>query len=57
MSVVTVGKPIAPQTVSVGVCTTSHVRREGTLVRRNLLGTLGLLGFLIIVGLVFSLIR
>jgi lactate permease len=52
-----VGKPIAPQTVSVGVCTTSHVRREGTLVRRNLLGTLGLLGFLIIAGLVFFLIR
>ena len=51
-----VGKPIAPQTVSVGVSTTSHVRREGTIVRHNFLATLGVLGYLIAVGLVFFLL-
>ncbi len=30
------GKPVAPQTVSVGVSTTPYVRREGIVVRRNL---------------------
>ena len=51
-----VGKPIAPQTVSVGVSTTSHVRREGVIVRHNFLATLGVLGYLIAVGLVFFLL-
>ncbi|MEL9989853.1 MAG: L-lactate permease [Thermoproteus sp.] len=30
------GKPVAPQTVSVGVSTTSYVRREGIVIRKNL---------------------
>ncbi|MGC9179223.1 MAG: FAD-binding protein [Vulcanisaeta sp.] len=30
------GKPVAPQTVSVGVSTTPYVRKEGIIVRRNL---------------------
>jgi lactate permease len=30
------GKPVAPQTVSVGVSTTSYVRREGVVIRKNL---------------------
>ncbi|GAB6948149.1 L-lactate permease [Vulcanisaeta sp. JCM 16161] len=30
------GKPVAPQTVSVGVSTTPYVRREGIVVRKNL---------------------
>jgi len=30
------GKPVAPQTVSVGVSTTPYVRKEGIIVRKNL---------------------
>ncbi|MHB8589978.1 MAG: L-lactate permease [Candidatus Dormibacteraceae bacterium] len=48
-----VGKPIAPQTTSVGVSTTSYVRREGEVIRHNLGWTLVLLGYLIVVGLFF----
>src|SRR5438270_3026210 len=46
-----VGKPIAPQTTSVGVSTTSYVRREGDVIRHNMGWTLVLLGYLILVGL------
>ena len=48
-----VGKPIAPQTTSVGVVTTSYVRREGEVIRHNLGWTLVLLGYLIVIGLLF----
>jgi lactate permease len=48
-----VGKPIAPQTTSVGVSTTSYVRREGEVIRHNMGWTLVLLGYLILVGLLF----
>jgi lactate permease len=48
-----VGKPIAPQTTSVGVSTTSYVRNEGAVIRHNLGWTLVLLGYLILVGLLF----
>ena len=48
-----VGKPIAPQTASVGVATTSYVRNEGAVIRHNLGWTLVLLGYLIVIGLLF----
>jgi lactate permease len=48
-----VGKPIAPQTASVGVSTTSYVRREGLVIRHNLPWTLVLLAYLIIIALFF----
>lgn len=48
-----VGKPIAPQTTSVGVSTTSYVRNEGAAIRHNFGWTLFMLGYLILVGLLF----
>lgn len=48
-----VGKPIAPQTASVGVSTTKFVRNEGEVIRHNMGWTLILLGWLIIVGLLY----
>ena len=48
-----VGKPVAPQTTSVGVSTTGYVRNEGAVIRHNMGWTLVLLGYLIVVGLIF----
>lgn len=48
-----VGKPIAPQTASVGVSTSKFVRREGQIIRHNLPWTLVLLGYLILVALLY----
>jgi lactate permease len=48
-----VGKPVAPQTTSVGVSTTSYVRNEGAAIRHNMGWTLVLLGYLIIIGLLY----
>jgi lactate permease len=48
-----IGKPVAPQTASVGVSTTGFVRREGQVIRHNLPWTLVLLGYLILIGLFF----
>jgi lactate permease len=48
-----VGKPVAPQTCSVGVATTSYVRREGIAIRHNMAWTLILLAYLILIGLFF----
>jgi L-lactate permease len=50
-----VGKPIAPQTASVGVSTSKYVRDEGQVIRHNLGWTLVLLGWLIIIGLLYYL--
>jgi lactate permease len=49
------GKPIAPQTASVGVSTTGQVRREGNVIRFNLTWTVALLGYLLLTALLFSL--
>src|SRR5215831_8928161 len=46
-------KPIAPQTTSVGVSTSSYVRREGEVIRHNFGWTLVLLGYLILIGLFY----
>jgi len=48
-----VGKPVAPQTVSVGVATTSMVREEGAVIRYNMTWTLVILAYLILIGLLY----
>jgi lactate permease len=45
-----VGKPVAPQTASVGVSTTRFVRNEGQVIRHNMPWTLVVLAYLIGVG-------
>ncbi|HYM31265.1 MAG TPA: L-lactate permease [Candidatus Cybelea sp.] len=48
-----IGKPIAPQTASVGVSTSKFVRNEGEVIRHNMGWTFVLLVYLIIVGIGF----
>ena len=48
-----IGKPVAPQTASVGVSTTRFVRNEGAVIRHNMGWTFVLLGYLILIGLAF----
>jgi len=48
-----VGKPIAPQTASVGVSTSKLVRSEGQVIRHNMGWTLIMLAYLILIGLLF----
>jgi lactate permease len=45
-----VGKPIAPQTASVGVSTSRFVRNEGAVIRHNFGWTVVLLAYLVIIG-------
>jgi lactate permease len=48
-----IGKPVAPQTASVGVSTSQYVRREGQVIRHNLGWTLVMLGYLILIALFY----
>lgn len=48
-----VGKPIAPQTASVGVSTSRFVRSEGQVIRHNMAWTLIVLAYLIGIALLF----
>ena len=48
-----VGKPIAPQTASVGVSTSKFVRNEGQVIRHNMGWTLVVLAYLILIAVVF----
>lgn len=48
-----VGKPIAPQTASVGVSTSKLVRSEGQVIRHNMGWTLVLLAYLIMISVLF----
>jgi lactate permease len=48
-----VGKPIAPQTASVGVSTSKFVRSEGQVIRHNMGWTLVFLAYLILIALLF----
>jgi lactate permease len=50
-----VGKPVAPQTASVGVSTSRFVRNEGAVIRHNMAWTLILLIYLILIGVLFYL--
>jgi L-lactate transport len=51
-----IGKPIAPQTASVGVSTSRFVRNEGQVIRHNFGWTLVLLVYLIIISVGFYLV-
>jgi lactate permease len=48
-----VGKPIAPQTASVGVSTSRFVRSEGQVIRHNMGLTLVMLAYLILIAVAF----
>ena len=48
-----IGKPIAPQTASVGVSTSKFVRKEGDVIRHNMGWTLILLAYLIVIAVAF----
>jgi lactate permease len=48
-----IGKPVAPQTASVGVSTSRYVRREGDIIRHNMGWTFVLLAYLIVLGVGF----
>lgn len=45
-----IGKPVAPQTASVGVSTTRFVRNEGAVIRHNMGWTFFLLAYLILIA-------
>jgi len=45
-----IGKPVAPQTASVGVSTSKFVRNEGEVIRHNFGWTLVLLAYLVVIG-------
>ena len=45
-----IGKPVAPQTASVGVSTTQFVRNEGAVIRHNMGWTFVLLLYLVVIG-------
>jgi lactate permease len=49
-----IGKPVAPQTASVGVSTSRFVRNEGAVIRHNMGWTFVLLIYLIVIGVLFS---
>ena len=46
-----IGKPVAPQTASVGVSTTRFVRNEGAVIRHNMGWTFFLLAYLVLIGI------
>jgi lactate permease len=48
-----IGKPVAPQTTSVGVSTTGYVRKEGAVIRHNMAWTLVVLLYLIGIGALY----
>jgi lactate permease len=50
-----IGKPVAPQTASVGVSTSRFVRNEGEVIRHNMAWTFFLLAYLIVIGIGFYL--
>jgi lactate permease len=52
-----IGKPIAPQTASVGVSTSKFVRNEGEVIRHNFGWTLFLLAYLIVIGVGFLIVN
>jgi lactate permease len=50
-----IGKPVAPQTASVGVSTSRFVRNEGAVIRHNMGWTFVLLVYLVLIGVAFYL--
>jgi lactate permease len=51
-----IGKPVAPQTASVGVSTSKFVRKEGDVIRHNMGWTFILLAYLILIAIGFYLV-
>jgi len=51
-----IGKPVAPQTASVGVATSRFVRNEGEVIRHNMAWTFFLLVYLVAIGGAFYLL-
>ena len=47
-----IGKPVAPQTASVGVSTSKFVRKEGDVIRHNMGWTFILLAYLIVIAVI-----
>ena len=52
-----IGKPIAPQTASVGVSTSKFVRKEGDVIRHNMGWTFILLAYLIVIAVLCYLLH
>jgi lactate permease len=52
-----IGKPIAPQTASVGVSTSKFVRKEGDVIRHNMGWTFILLAYLIVIAILAYVVR
>jgi lactate permease len=52
-----IGKPVAPQTASVGVSTSKFVRKEGDVIRHNMGWTFVLLAYLIVISVLFYLVH
>jgi lactate permease len=52
-----IGKPVAPQTASVGVSTSQFVRKEGDVIRHNMGWTFILLAYLILIAIGCYLLR
>ena len=52
-----IGKPIAPQTASVGVSTSRFVRKEGDVIRHNMGWTFILLAYLIVISVACYFLR
>jgi lactate permease len=52
-----IGKPVAPQTASVGVSTSKFVRKEGDVIRHNLGWTFILLVYLVLIAIGCYLLR
>jgi lactate permease len=52
-----IGKPIAPQTASVGVSTSQFVRKEGDVIRHNMGWTFILLAYLILIAILWYLVH
>jgi lactate permease len=52
-----IGKPVAPQTASVGVSTSKFVRKEGDVIRHNMGWTFILLAYLILIAIGIYLVQ
>lgn len=52
-----IGKPVAPQTASVGVSTSQFVRKEGDVIRHNMGWTFIMLAYLIVIAIACYLIQ
>jgi lactate permease len=52
-----IGKPVAPQTASVGVSTSKFVRKEGDVIRHNMGWTFILLAYLVVIAVAFYLLQ